>query len=518
MAALSRRSEARMDNLAAYSAMPYPGQVTSETHPDNLAVVAHLLGVKAANPRTARVLEIGCADGGNLVPMAARLPEASFVGLDLAPGLLAAARAYASDAGVQNVTWVEGDITELADGIGTFDYIIVHGVWSWVRPDARTAILRGIRSALAEDGIAYVSYNVFPGWGLRSPARRFLRWHVRNTKGAAEQVASAKALSGWLAKMPRHRRALGSAMRGVLDSVSMQPDWYVFHEYLAGTNEPVFFHEFMEHAASADLAYLGEARFDDLVPVDLPGEIQDKLEDLAEDRQSYEQYLDFVRERAFRRTLLVRPPARSSFALDSERLDALHVGARLRLPPDFDSEGVATSIPVGRNPSNAKDVMGSAARTPAERAALRAIGRAYPGTVSVAELVRDSPTKAPAIRRMLLIAFLERSVRFFFSPHACEAASDMPEVHPVNRAAARIHERSVAHRWHGQVRCPPAQRWLMERMDGSMSVDELGVALQAVVEAGDVPLPESVDSPSEIPAWTGQAVRVFAETLLLEST
>ena len=324
-----------MDNLAAYTAVPYEGQVTHQTDPDNLAVIGRLLGLDPVPPATARILEIGCADGGNLVPIAARLPHAELVGLDLTPTLIERARAFADDAGVSNITWVAADIADPTLDLGPFDYILVHGVWSWVPDAVRDAILARIGEWLSPRGLATVSYNVWPGWSLRSPMRGMLTWHAGDGP-ADERIARARGLADWLVGLPKHRRLLGTAIRSELSDVAEMTDWYLFHEHLAADNEPVWFHEFVRRSRAHGLDYVGDAEFADMVPIDLPGDVQDGLEALATDRVSYEQYLDFARERAFRRTVLGRVGVPVDYGVQSERLSGLHVGARFFLPSDFD--------------------------------------------------------------------------------------------------------------------------------------------------------------------------------------
>src|ERR1044072_777143 len=116
-----------------YSNFPY-----AQTHPDRLATVAILHGLEPPDPFRARVLEIGCGAGGNLMAMAAATPGISAVGVDLASAPLEGGRAIAADVGVGNVELRQGDVRELTDGsLGAFDYIVAHGVYGWIPADAR---------------------------------------------------------------------------------------------------------------------------------------------------------------------------------------------------------------------------------------------------------------------------------------------------------------------------------------------------------------------------------------------
>ena len=173
--------------------MPYPGHPFAQTHPDRLATVATLFGLQPAGPPECRLLELGCGDGGNLVPMAYALPGAAFTGVDLSAAALARAAAQRDALGLENLTLARADLTALP-ALGTFDYVVAHGVYSWVEPAARDALLAACRARLAPHGVAYVSYDVLPGGHLREITRQMLRWHLREIDDPAERIAQARTL------------------------------------------------------------------------------------------------------------------------------------------------------------------------------------------------------------------------------------------------------------------------------------------------------------------------------------
>ena len=128
---------ARYDTIA-YAALPH-----AATHPDRIASVATFLGHPAADPAHCRVLEVGCNDGSNLIPMAVTLPHASFVGCDLSSSAIGAGRATVAALGLANVILLCEDLAGLDPSLGPFDFIVAHGVYSWVR---RTCATRSWRS------------------------------------------------------------------------------------------------------------------------------------------------------------------------------------------------------------------------------------------------------------------------------------------------------------------------------------------------------------------------------------
>src|SRR5213592_1524157 len=124
-----------------YDEVPYSSHPYAQTHPDRLATVAIVHGLEPPDPFQARVLELGCGAGGNLLAMAAGTPGIRAVGVDLAQEPIAAGRAAAEAIGLTNVELRQGDVRELTDGrLGAFDYVLAHGLYSWVPPDARDAL------------------------------------------------------------------------------------------------------------------------------------------------------------------------------------------------------------------------------------------------------------------------------------------------------------------------------------------------------------------------------------------
>lgn len=512
-----------MDNLAAYTAIPYEGQVTWQTEPDNLAVVARLLGLDPVPLDGARVLEIGCADGGNLVPMAERHPGASFVGLDLTPALLERAAAYADAAGVRNVRWVQADIADPELDLGPFDYIVVHGVFSWISDDTRAAMLRRIAEWLSPRGLATISYNVWPGWSLRAPMRGMLTWHADRAAAPEDRLRRARGLAGWLSSLPKNNRLLGRAMRGELAQVEDMPDWYLFHEHLAQDNQPMWFHEFARMAATAQLAYVGDADFADMVPVDLPAEVQDGLEALAYDRVSYEQYLDFARERAFRRSILAPAATAADYAVSSERLTGLHVGARIFLPSDWDEDSdepqTLTTWPMGVQPSSPEGTVGIQARDADDKRMWGRIAAAWPGTVPVDDATAGL-SQVQSRRQQLLFAYLQHGLRLFASPRRSGRAGERPKVRACARAEAGLERRWVTTAWHRMVQASDHERALMRALTGEHSREDLVRDLFRSFSRGSLPLPEDLGDVEEaqVRRWLDRRLSALENALLLEES
>ena len=105
--------------MNTYDELPYDSLCIPETNPGRLAVLAHLFGLDFPKPTECRLLELGCASGGNLIPMAADLPRSRFVGIDLAPAQIDAGNAVIAALGLDNVELRDAAaaLADIDDGI-----------------------------------------------------------------------------------------------------------------------------------------------------------------------------------------------------------------------------------------------------------------------------------------------------------------------------------------------------------------------------------------------------------------
>src|ERR1051325_1309888 len=242
-----------------YDEIPYGDNVFHYTHPACLGAVGVLYGMRPANAERSRVLELGCASGGNLISMAYDLPDSEFVGIELSQRQIDEGRKTISALGLRNINLRAGSILDVNDDFGRFDYIVCHGVYSWSPAEIREAILRVCKRNLAPNGIAYISYNTYPGWRLRGMIREMMLFHASEFK-PQEQVSQGRALLNFLAQAsPGHDPAFRDIVRREAERVSKLAESYVLHDYLETENAPVYFHQLAEQASSHGLRYVAEA-------------------------------------------------------------------------------------------------------------------------------------------------------------------------------------------------------------------------------------------------------------------
>ena len=300
-----------------YKSMPFP-----YTTPATLEAYAALVGVSAPNPKTARVLELGATYGGNIISQALFNPDATFVGIELSQEQVEKGNEVIANAGLTNVSLIQSDIASIGSEIGTFDYIIAHGLYSWVDDGVKDALLRLIDEHLAEDGIAYISYNTYPGWHTMEEVRQLMMFSNRDKAqfNHKEKVLHGKTIGSIVGSQILkydNLKERNSKFLGALRSVMQKDEYYVGHDHLEPNNDPVYFYQFNDHLGAHNLAYLCDADLTLSMVRSFDADIADTLDKLAlNDHVAQEQYLDFMLDTTFRKSIICKAKHAESVTYD----------------------------------------------------------------------------------------------------------------------------------------------------------------------------------------------------------
>lgn len=430
----------------AYDLVPYTDHAYAESHPDRLAVVAHLNRFAPPDVGRARVLEIGCGRGGNLLPMAAGMPDARFVGVDRSRAQIDEAATITQAAGLGNVTLHADDFEAIRQG-ASFDYVIAHGLCSWIAPDARRALLRTIAASLAPGGIAYVSFNVLPGWYERLAARDWLKTFSTPDRARASLDELRSLVSPELA-------AYRSSLDRVATRMAETDPAYVTHEYFAPEHHPQLVGDFLDEAARAGLRYLGDAIAPQTAFELAASALVSRVEGASP--RDAQQIGDFARATAFRRTLLVRADTcdaigwRWSSSLDASALSKMSVTSRLQ--PTAVAGELAfgdLTVQVGEHGAHA----------------MREIARVAP---------RAAPIDASWCEELFDLWLATQALDLHVhAPTIADGSSDRPRASPVARWHA-AHGGAITNLWHHEVVLEDdITRWVLARLDGTCTRAEL---------------------------------------------
>jgi len=482
-----------------YDLLPYLSMPIAYTQPAHLAGLAALFGLASPAAGHARVLELGCASGGNLIPLAARFPGAHFLGVDLSARQIADGRKRLAAFGVTNIELRQCDLADLALPANSFDYVICHGVFSWVPPQVQDAIFRIASASLVDNGVAAVSYNVLPGWHLRSPVRDILLHHAGPEGTPQERVARARDMLRQMETATGGRHAYGAVLRDEAKRMSRMPASYILGEFLAEYNAPATFEDFIGRAERHGLGFLCEADLNGEANELITPDARRDLERIAStDRNGAEQRLDFFSGRPFRRSLLVKSAvARSLGAPKPERLKGLYVTSRL-IPDPARTKDQTIAFADGRGRP-------IATRTPRVGRALTQLAEAFPATTAVEALIGTGPD---SIRIAKVLWRLLSEARAIVSTLPLAAGRDTearPRAWALARAEAALGQPFVTSMRHVAVELPKVAAAITARLDGANDRDALAQWLARAIAAGAVRPP---DPKTEAPG--GEALLAIA--------
>jgi methyltransferase-like protein len=502
----------------SYDEVPYASYPFPQTHPSHLAVIATLFGLQPPPVQQCRVLELGCASGGNLLPMAEALPQSSFVGVDLSARQIADGQRVLEALGLANVRLVHASILDVDRSWGQFDYIICHGVYSWVPDRVREKILAICAEQLSPQGVAYISYNTYPGWHMRGMIRDMMRYHALRFATPGEQIRQARALLDFLAQATRiDGGPYATLLRMELEHLRQQADHYLYHEHLEEVNEPVYFHEFIAAAQRYGLNYLGEAQITTMLSSNFPYEVQQALQIIAPDQIQSEQYLDFVRNRMFRETLLVRGDVQPDWTVQPERIDKLHVCTHRRV---VDESGDVRSPATVQYRS--KSGMVVATSQPTLKAAFRILGEQWPGTLPFADLVARVAEKLGQPPEQVRTPLAVQILHVYLSSDLMELrALPLPRVSVTERPQAlrslrirlELGESGGANRRHEVFRPNPFDSVLISLLDGTRTKAELLEELTRRAARGLLLLPGDASPNSDLDKTRTRLAPLLEEAL-----
>ena len=290
----------------------YTSAFYRETTPAWLAMSALLLGHRApdlAKPFT--YADLGCGNGMSALNVAATCPHADVYAFDFNPAHIEFGRDLAARAGITNIQFREASFAQIAalpaDALPAFDFIVSHGVLSWISPDNRTNLTGIVGQRLRPGGLAYLSYNVTTGWGPMVPLRALMRMLAQ-----ASPERTDLTVPGIWAMLDRLKAggaaffAANPTLEARLDTLRKQDPRYLAHELLNQDWHPVMFADVADAMAGAKCTYIGSATLaENIDAVGVPAGMLPLLAE-AKDLRLRETLRDFGAGQPFRRDLYRR--------------------------------------------------------------------------------------------------------------------------------------------------------------------------------------------------------------------
>ena len=482
----------------SYDEIAYISTSFPQTHPIKAATIARLFGVAAPDMERCNVLELGCADGANILPMAQNYPNSTFVGIDLSIKQIEAGQKTIRETGLSNITIDHKNILDFDRQGMQFDYIIVHGVYSWVPEVVRERILSLCREALTPNGVAYISYNALPGWHMRGMLRDMMLFHTVQFTEQTQKIAQARALLKFLSdSVPTENNSYGQFLRGELNAMTNWTDSYLRHEFLEEDNRAFYFHEFSAAAAKHDLQYLGEPELSSVLPTNFAPEVQGTLYKIARNITAMEQYMDFLRNRTFRMTLLVKKEHKLNRSINPIALREFWFGSAARPlneKVNLDA-GVKEDFRIGKSSVTSDSTL--------VKAVIVALHQAAPAHLHFKEVVtavrellaistngiRDraqTEQEETVLCDQLLVLLSRGMVEAIVRPHVPVATSFVgkPITSPLIRYQALHHPSHVTTLRHSSINVDTFARHLISLLDGTRDMDALIQGMAEKVQSG----------------------------------
>lgn len=481
-----------------YDTVAYPSNCCPQAHPDRLATLATLFGMSPAPVASGRVLELGCGEGRNLIAMAFALPDATFVGVDLAASAIARAREETQALGLANVEFHCADLLRWRPPGGPFDYVIAHGLLSWVPEAVCRRVFELCRDCLAPQGVVFVSYNALPGWHVRGMVREMMLFHTRHVSDPAAKIAQAKAFLGLLlAAHAAEGSPAALVKREAKRILDRNADAILFHDDLSEINRPFYFHELAALAGQHGLQFLAETDFSDIPESIYPPSVIEALKQLDENVVEKEQYLDFLRCRRFRQTLLCRDEISLKRELKPRLVRQLLIASSAKAQstsPDLRA-GVFEAF---AGPGGTMQV-----DDPLTKAAIVELLAIWPRALPFGELLKAARRRLaqPAadgdeerLAEALLTAYSAVIELHVWQP---PWTVGRPTLNALARWQLANDRETVTSLWHADIRvAEPTMRAIFQLLDGAREIPAVAAELGRRIDAGELALPSNAARPN----------------------
>lgn len=470
-----------------YEDLPYQSSTIGYSHPRRLAMIGTLFGMQPTNINRCRILELGCAEGGNLIPMAAGLPESEFVGIDFSDRQIRTGLQTVQNLGIDNLSLRQMNILDVDDSFGRFDYIIVHGIYTWVPLEVRAKILEICRQNLNPQGIGFVSFNAKPGSHLRIMIREMILQHLQEIPSPQQRAQEARRFLKFLLESASQERfpAYYAALKWEQTFFDRCDDLHLLHGLLETINDPISFTEFMNDAQQQKLQFLGEVSFQDMVLPPLPASSTKTLNEFVRNQVDMEQYHDYIRGRSFRKTLLCHEEVPLTRTVSSECVRKFHIGSPMK-----------PTAPLAQSAANAEITFrksaGNEIKTskPLLKAAFHLLAEIWPENIPFDALLTKAQSRetdlygtslnpnsnheaSTFLADQLMRCYSAGLVEFDIYPTTCQSnISRSPRTTTLIQKQARISNR-VANQRHETISLNAMQQFLLTKLDGSLTREQL---------------------------------------------
>jgi hypothetical protein len=468
-----------------YDQVAYPNYVHPAADSEYACVAGRFYGWRGRDPATASVLEIGCGEGVNLMAIAGAFPKSRCVGFDISARAVARGQQLAAAAGLDNIELHWGDLLSYPRDGERFDYIICHGVLTWVPPPVRTAVFEVIAARLAAGGVAYVGYDALPAAASKAAIVGLLKQFVPPEADLASKVETAVTIIETLGRNQHKSSRLKPELDDLLRRLPEMAPAYFVHDWLEAHYAPMSVDEFATAAGAVDLAYAGDVSLTDMQTRDIDPSGMHILAAAMDSLLTTASTLDLLRgSRMYRTDLLVRPESPPD---------------RMPFPPTdlgyclFGEREYGVDESGGRTLRLKLGSMGSPSFADADQIAmLDWLADRSPGEFHPSEIAAGSGLALPYVENLCrvfaVMGVLEAHVT---PPPFTVTPGDRPRAGRVARAMAAEGRDTVVALRHKAMALPdPIRRGILRLSDGSRTRDDI---VRDLAATGDGPPPDRAE-------------------------
>lgn len=468
----------------SYDEVPYVSNAYSYASPETYYSVAKLFGLNPKHPSEARILELGCASGGNIIGVAARYPKAEFIGVDLSSVQIEMGQKHIKGLGLKNIELKAMSILDIDASFGEFDYIICHGVFAWVPKEVQDKILEICEKNLSDTGVAHVSYNTLPGWNVPSSFREMMAYHASSFEDSKEKIMQSRALINFIQEsLSESKTPYAELLSTEADHISKAEDSYVLHEYIDKGNSNFYFSDFMKLAANHNLTYLADSNVATMYLGNLPAKASKKLAEIPDIIRT-EQYMDFVSNRRFRNTLLCKNVNKIQRNINSDSLDNAYLSIKntpevSKDKVDFSKELVDVNFKLERE-------MNCNVTNPVQAAMLYVLSEES-GNISVSDLFKkisklcpnfDSAKDGKVLLNQVVEFVFKNIAKFsFVEPQCASKISNKPKVFEVARYQAEQNLGSCINCNNDSIGLDDLKTIIFKNADGTKTKEDIAKVL-----------------------------------------
>ncbi len=480
-------------NIAqTYDDVPYESFPFKQSHPTHLFTIATLFGLEPTPVEESRILELGCAAGGNIIPIATHYPKAKIVGIDFSSAEIEMGKNKIQALGLENIELRHQSILDFEKNEDLFDYIICHDVYSLVPDEVRESILTICNQNLSKNGITYISYNTLPGWNMVNNIRELMLWHTDRIENPSEKVKHARGILKFIADgLAEDQSPYANFLKQEINSIQNQSDYYIRHEHLSIHNKSFYFNEFITQATKHNLSFLGDAALSSMYTENLPEKFSKELHKNNNIVVS-NQYMDFIRNKRFSCTILCHDNIKIERKLKTEEISRFYL--RINAKPTtkitenmiFDNSNITfqvLNIKMSSDKTFVKAVLYILWQNRFKLISYNTLFQELKTMLNKSNKETHQALQVEAnLFRMALAGLVELSC--YPSQHTIHL-SEKPMVCPLARHQAKT-QNSITNRNHQNIKLENIEAHVLQLLDGRHQISDIQEEILSKIDSGEL--------------------------------